>query len=217
MKKLWSAAKARPYVALYALGAACLLIGMLAGFVGDSVLYATGRLYEQTVCADDTALYTLVNMTREGDVFTADTGDAQLLLAPGQRIRTLRLEAEYETAAANEMDLYYHLPGGGYSARLRVWPTLSRDGQSWIYHLPLITGQNIRLDLADQSGVSLHLMRIVLNERPAWYTYFIPSLWQLFWLGVLPGLAGCALALVRDAFHFGRTRPAAGRQKGSAT
>ena len=174
---------------------------MLASFLFDTLSYATGRIREQTITLEDTGVYTLVNMTREGDTLTAATGDAQLLLHPGQPIRTLRLVAEYETPGTNEMDLYYHLPGGGYSAQLRVWPLLLADGASWGYRLPLITGQNIRLDLADQSGVAVRVEKLVCNERPAWYTYFVPSLWQLLWLAAAPGLAGCLLALLREAAH----------------
>jgi hypothetical protein len=212
MKKLWNAAKAHPFRALYLLGAVCLAAGMLLTFLSDTVFYAAGRLSEQTVTPADTGLYQLVNMTQDGNVFTADTGDAQFLLAPGQRIRTLRLKAEYLTPESNEMDLYYHLPGMGYSARLRVWPALSEDGQSWIYRLPPVAGRNIRLDLADQSGVALRMDEIIINEKPAWYSYFLPSLWQLLWLGVLPGLAGCAVLLVREPGRQNHNR-----QKGSAT
>ncbi|MCI2047009.1 MAG: hypothetical protein LKJ90_04770 [Faecalibacterium sp.] len=201
MKQLWKKAGQHPTAAFYALGAAGLILWMLASFCWDTVCYATGRIREQTITLDDTSLYALANMAWQGDTLTAETGDAQLILQPGQRIRTLRLVAQYQTPGTNEMDLYYHLPGGGYSAQLRVWPTLAADGASWEYRLPLITGQNIRLDLADQSGVTVRVEKLVCNERRAWYTYFVPSLWQLLWLAAVPGLAGCLLALLRDAAH----------------
>ena len=96
-----------------------------------------------------------------------------------------------------EKDLYYHLPGFGYTPLLRVWPASQPDG-SWLYTLPRFAGQGLRLDLADSAGVRLELEAIVLNERlPAW-RYFVPSVWQLFWLAALPGLAGCAVTLKRE-------------------
>ena len=119
------------------------------------------------------------------------------LLNPGTLVRRLRLVARYEGEASAEKDLYYHLPGFGYTSRLRVWPTAQPDG-SWLYTLPRFAGQGLRLDLADTAGVAVELTAIVLNERQPWQEYFIPSAWQLFWLAVLPGLAGCALTLKRE-------------------
>ena len=71
------------------------------------------------------------------------TGDAQLLLNPGTLVRRLRLVARYEGEASAEKDLYYHLPGFGYTSRLRVWPTAQPDG-SWLYTLPRFAGQGLR-------------------------------------------------------------------------
>ena len=136
-------------------------------------------------------------MENAGGVLTSTTGDAQLLLNPGTLVRRLRLVARYEGEASAEKDLYYHLPGFGYTPRLRVWPTAQPDG-SWLYTLPRFAGQGLRLDLADTAGVAVELTAIVLNERRPWQEYFIPSAWQLFWLAVLPGLAGCALTLKRE-------------------
>ena len=76
-------------------------------------------------------------------------------------------------------------------------PTAQPDG-SWLYTLPRFAGQGLRLDLADTAGVAVELTAIVLNERLPWQEYFVPSAWQLFWLAVLPGLAGCALTLKRE-------------------
>ena len=64
--------------------------------------------------------------------------------------------------------------------------------------MPRVAGRGLRLDLADTAGVAVQLDAIVLNERPAWQQYFIPSAWQLFWLAALPGLAGCAVTLKRE-------------------
>ena len=199
LKHWFSAARQRPFAALYLLGVVLLLLSMAGSLALDSLLYAFGVYEQKTVTLADTDQYTLVNMEESSPgVLTSTTGDAQLLLTPGTLVRRLRLVAEYE-GDGGEKDLYYHLPGMGYTPRLRVWPTAAHDGESWVYTVPRLAGQNLRLDLADTAGVSLTVTAIVLNERDAWYTYFVPGAAQLFWLAVLPGLAGCALTLRRES------------------
>ena len=187
-KEVFAAARRHPFRALYALGVVLLVLSMLGSFALDGVLYALGVYEQKTATLADTDRYILV---------TSTTGDAQLLLTPGTLVRRLRLVAAY-TGDGGEKDLYYHLPGMGYTPRLRVWPTIAPDGESWTYTLPRVAGQNLRLDLADTAGVSVQVTALILNERPAWFTYFVPGGWQLFWLAVLPGLAGCLVTLRRD-------------------
>ena len=196
LKTLWAAARRRPFRALYALGACLLALTLVGNFALDQLLYAAGLLQEKTVTLADTEQYTLVNLENAGGTLTSTTGAAQLLLSPGTLVRRLRLVARYQ-GDGGEKDLYYHLPGFGYTARLRVWPGVQPDG-SWLYTLPRFAGQGLRLDLADTAGVSLELTAIVLNERLPWRQYFIPSAWQMFWLAALPGLAGCAVTLKRE-------------------
>lgn len=199
LKHWFSAARQRPFAALYLLGVVVLLLSMVGSLALDSLLYAFGVYEQKTVTLADTSQYTLVNMEESSPgVLTSTTGDAQLLLTPGTLVRRLRLVAEYE-GDGGEKDLYYHLPGMGYTPRLRVWPTAAADGKSWVYTVPRAAGQNLRLDLADTAGITLTVTAIVLNERDAWYTYFVPGAAQLFWLAVLPGLAGCALTLRRES------------------
>lgn len=197
LKNLWTAACRRPFRAFYVLGVCLLALTLVGNFALDQLLYAAGALKEKTVTLENTEQYTLVNMERTGDGLVSTTGDAQLLLNPGTLVRRLRLVARYEGDAVCEKDLYYHLPAFGYTSRLRVWPTAREDG-SWTYTLPRFAGQGLRLDLADSAGVTVDLTAIVLNERMPWQEYFIPSAWQLFWLAVLPGLAGCAVTLKRE-------------------
>lgn len=197
LKTLWAAARRRPFRALYALGVCLLALTLVGNFALDQALYAAGLLEEKTVTLADAGQYTLVNMENAGGTLTSTTGDAQLLLQPGTLVRRLRLVARYDSEAGNEKDLYYHLPGFGYTPLLRVWPKARADG-SVSYTLPRVAGRGLRLDLADTAGVAVELDAIVLNERPAWQQYFIPSAWQLFWLAALPGLAGCAVTLKRE-------------------
>lgn len=195
-KTLWRAACRRPFRALYALGVCLLALALAGNFALDQLLYAAGLLKEKTVTPENAGQYVLVNMENTGDTLVSTTGDAQLLLSPGTLVRRLRLVAQYQ-GDGGEKDLYYHLPGFGYTPLLRVWPASQPDG-SWLYTLPRFAGQGLRLDLADSAGVRLELEAIVLNERlPAW-RYFVPSAWQLFWLAALPGLAGCAVTLKRE-------------------
>ena len=195
---IWAAARRHPFRALYALGVVLLVLSMLGSFALDGVLYTLGVYEQKTVTLADTDQYTLVNMEESAPgVLTSTTGDAQLLLTPGTLVRRLRQVAAY-TGDGGEKDLYYHLPGMGYTPRLRVWPTIAPDGESWTYTLPRTAGQNLRLDLADTAGVSVQVTALVLNERPAWTSCFVPEGWQLFWLAVLPGLAGCLVTLRRD-------------------
>lgn len=199
LKHWFSAARQRPFAALYLLGVVLLLLSMAGSLALDSLLYAFGVYEQKTVTLADTDQYTLVNMEESSPgVLTSTTGDAQLLLTPGTLVRRLRLVAEYE-GDGGEKDLYYHLPGMGYTPRLRVWPTAAHDGESWVYTLPRIAGQNLRLDLADTAGVTVTVTAIVLNEPQPWTAYFVPGAAQLFWLAVLPGLAGCALTLRRES------------------
>lgn len=197
LKTLWATARRRPFRALYALGVCLLALTLVGNFALDQLLYAAGLLEEKTVTLADAGQYTLVNMENAGGTLTSTTGDAQLLLQPGTLVRRLRLVARYDSEAGNEKDLYYHLPGFGYTPLLRVWPKARADG-SVSYTLPRVAGRGLRLDLADTAGVAVELDSIVLNERPAWQQYFIPSAWQLFWLAALPGLAGCAVTLKRE-------------------
>lgn len=197
LKTLWATARRRPFRALYALGVCLLALTLVENFALDQALYAAGLLEEKTVTLADAGQYTLVNMENAGGTLTSTTGDAQLLLQPGTLVRRLRLVARYDSEAGNEKDLYYHLPGFGYTPLLRVWPKARVDG-SVLYTLPRVAGRGLRLDLADTAGVAVELDAIVLNERPAWQQYFIPSAWQLFWLAALPGLAGCAVTLKRE-------------------
>lgn len=199
LKHWFSAARQRPFAALYLLGVVLLLLSMAGSLVLDSLLYAFGVYEQKTVTLADTDQYTLVNMEESfPGVLTSTTGDAQLLLTPGTLVRRLRLVAEYE-GDGGEKDLYYHLPGMGYTPRLRVWPTAAHDGESWVYTVPRVAGQNLRLDLADTAGVTVTVTAIVLNEPQPWTAYFVPGAAQLFWLAVLPGLAGCALTLRRES------------------
>lgn len=71
-------------------------------------------------------------------------------------------------------------------------------GRQLALHPAPVRRQGLRLDLADTAGVAVELNAIVLNDRQPWQEYFVPSAWQLFWLAVLPGLAGCALTLKRE-------------------
>ena len=199
LKHWFSAARQRPFAALYLLGVVLLLLSVAGSLALDSLLYAFGVYEQKTVTLADTDQYTLVNMEESSPgVLTSTTGDAQLLLTPGTLVRRLRLVAEYE-GDGGEKDLYYHLPGMGYTPRLRVWPTAAHDGESWVYTVPRIAGQNLRLDLADTAGVTVTVTAIVLNEPQPWTAYFVPGAAQLFWLAVLPGLAGCALTLRRES------------------
>ena len=199
LKHWFSAARQRPFAALYLLGVVVLLLSMAGSLALDSLLYAFGIYEQKTVTLGDTDQYTLVNMEESSPgVLTSTTGDAQLLLTPGTLVRRLRLVAEYE-GDGGEKDLYYHLPGMGYTPRLRVWPTAAHDGESWVYTVPRVAGQNLRLDLADTAGVTVTVTAIVLNEPQPWTAYFVPGAAQLFWLAVLPGLAGCALTLRRES------------------
>lgn len=199
LKHWFSAARQRPFAALYLLGVVLLLLSMAGSLALDSLLYAFGVYEQKTVTLADTDQYTLVNMEESSPgVLTSTTGDAQLLLTPGTLVRRLRLVAEYE-GDGGEKDLYYHLPGMGYTPRLRVWPTAAHNGESWVYTVPRIAGQNLRLDLADTAGVTVTVTAIVLNEPQPWTAYFVPGAAQLFWLAVLPGLAGCALTLRRES------------------
>lgn len=199
LKHWFSAARQRPFAALYLLGVVVLLLSMAGSLALDSLLYAFGIYEQKTVTLGDTDQYTLVNMEESSPgVLTSTTGDAQLLLTPGTLVRRLRLVADYE-GDGGEKDLYYHLPGMGYTPRLRVWPTAAHDGESWVYTVPRIAGQNLRLDLADTAGVTVTVTAIVLNEPQPWTAYFVPGAAQLFWLAVLPGLAGCALTLRRES------------------
>lgn len=197
LKTLWATARRRPFRALYALGVCLLALTLVGNSALDQALYAAGLLEEKTVTLADAGQYTLVNMENAGGTLTSTTGDAQLLLQPGTLVRRLRLVARYDSETGNEKDLYYHLPGFGYTPLLRVWPKARADG-SVSYTLPRVAGRGLRLDLADTAGVAVELDAIVLNERPAWQQYFIPSAWQLFWLAALPGLAGCAVTLKRE-------------------
>ena len=204
------AAGKRPVAALYLLGVGLLLLYLLADLALDTALYATGLLQEKTVTLADAGQYALIDLEQADDgSLTSVTGDAQLLLTPGTLVRRLRLKVGYTAGEGGEKDLYYHLPGFGYTPLLRVWPAPAADGKDLVYTVPRIAGQNLRLDLADTAGVTLRLEAIVLNERPAWYTYLIPTAWQLFWLAVLPGLAGCALTIRRGLPAPGRADPPA--------
>lgn len=197
MKRLLKCIRRRPFAALYALGAALLLLSMLAACLLDGAMYALGLLEQKTVTLADEGQHTLVNLDLTGaDTLVSTTGDAQLLLTPGARVRRLRLVADYE-GDGGEKDLYYHLPGFGYTPALRVWPTLTGAGDAWLYTVPVFAGVNLRLDLADTAGVALRLEAIVLNEPLPWYRYFLPTARQLFLLAVAPGLLGCALTLRR--------------------
>ena len=195
---------------LYLAGALLLLLSMAVTFAADTLSFATGRLHPQTITLADTEWYTLVDLAWDGaDTLTALSGDVQIHLQPGQPVRYLRLEAAYSTADSYERDLYWHLPGRGYSPRYRVWPNPGPDGV-WEYTVPLWAGQNLRLDLADQSGAEIRIHQIVLNEQPVWYTYFIPTLWQLLWLAIGPGLLACGAALAQDAVRCVRHKKEGG-------
>ena len=102
LKKLWAAARRRPFRALYALGACLLALALVGNFALDQLLYAAGLLKEKTVTLENTGQYTLVNMENNGGVLTSTTGDAQLLLNPGTLVRRLRLVARYEGEASAE-------------------------------------------------------------------------------------------------------------------
>ncbi|MBQ7859047.1 MAG: hypothetical protein IJ347_02780 [Faecalibacterium sp.] len=182
----------------YLLAAALWLVYSGAVLAFDTLCYATGRLRPQTVTLNDTALYTLEQLEYDGQSTLISTeGDPKLFLTPGQPVRTLRLVAQY-SAEGQEKDLYYHLPGRGYTAALRVWPTLTGPDE-YSYTVPFYAGQNLRLDLCDRSGVAITVQAIVLNEPQPIASYFVPSLWQLLWLTALPGLAACGLQLAAEA------------------
>ena len=165
----------------------------------DAAGYAAGRLHTQTITLADTELYTLHQLEFAGEAgatLRSTEGDSQLLLSPGQPVRTLRLVAEYSSDGC-EMDLYYHLPGRGYSQQLRCWPTRTAAGE-YSYTVPFFAGQGLRLDLCDRSNVTVWVKAIVLNEPLPWHYYLVPSPWQLFWLAAGAGLAACMLSLCRE-------------------
>jgi hypothetical protein len=200
MKKRLKALLALPTPLLCGIAAAVLWLVCAAGLLlFDTLCYATGRITQQTVTLQDTALYTLDQLEfADAETLVSTEGDSKLFLSPGQPVRRLRLEAHY-SVADSEMDLYYHLPGRGYSQKLRVWPTQTGAGE-YTYTVPFFAGQGLRLDLCDHSGVRVTAVTIHLNEPLPWYGYFIPTLWQLFWLAAGAGLAACAIELCRELF-----------------
>ena len=183
-------------------GAAAVVLWLLCGlglFVFDTVCFATGRLTPQTVTLQNEALYTLDQLVRvEENILISTEGDSKLFLSPGQPVRTVRLVAQY-SRPGSEMDLYYHLPGRGYSQSLRLWPTRTAEDE-YRYTVPFFAGQGLRLDLCDRSNIQITVTAIHLNEPQPWYSYFVPTLWQLFWLAAGAGLAACTIELCRDLF-----------------
>lgn len=183
-------------------GGAALLLWLVCAvglLVFDTVCYATGRLSPQTITLQNEAVYTLEQLDRVGeDTLVSTEGDSKMFLNPGQPVRTVRLVAQY-SRSGSEMDLYYHLPGRGYSRSLRLWPTQT-DENEYRYTVPFFAGQGLRLDLCDRSAIEVTVTAIHLNEPQPWYSYFVPSLWQLFWLAAGAGLAGCTIELCRDFF-----------------
>lgn len=192
MKKLIGRCMAHPWRFCYSVGALLLAL-WLAGNAGlDALCFAAGRLRTEKITLADTGRYLLVNMEQVDDTtLLARNGDAQLHLITGQRVRSLRVVGQLPTGA--EKDLYYHLPGMGYSPLFRVWPESGPDGTEERYLLPQLTGSNLRLDLADTGGTEVTVQEIVINEPRLLAARLVPSLWQLFWLLILPGLAASAV------------------------
>lgn len=185
--------------------AALWLACAVARLAFDAIGYATGRLHTQTITLADTEYYTLYGLERTGeDALLSTDWDAQLLLTPGQSVRTLRLIARYSRDTC-EKDLYYHLPGQGYTQRLRVWPTRT-GAEEYRYAVPLYAGQNLRLDLCDETGVEVTGLTIVLNEPQPLWRYFLPTLWQLFWLAAAAGLTACGLSAAMGAAGLRNSR-----------
>ena len=198
--KRWGALTRLPVPVLCAAAAAVLWLAWGAGLLlFDTVCGAVGRITPQTVTLSDTALYTLDQLEAvDADTLRSTEGDPKLFLNPGQPVRTVRLVAQY-SAEGSEMDLYYHLPGRGYDPNLRLWPTLTAPGE-YTYTLPFYAGQGLRLDLCDRIGVEVTITEIRLNEPQPWYSYYVPSLWQLFWLAAGAGLAACTIETCRELF-----------------
>ncbi len=184
----------------YTLAILLFVAGGAISAVWDAVCYQTGRFTTQTITLADSELYVLNDFTLVGDdVLYAQTGDPSILLMPGQQVRRITVILADDSTSA-ERDLYYHLPGLGYSPFLRVWPTISADTTAYTYELPLITGQNIRLDLCDRSGASVRVVAFIINEPLPLWAYVTPSAWDCFWLCVLPAIAACVLLLCGDAY-----------------
>ena len=84
LKKLWAAARRRPFRALYALGACLLALALVGNFALDQLLYAAGLLKEKTVTLENTGQYTLVNMENNGGsdilMISGSTGSVPMTL-----------------------------------------------------------------------------------------------------------------------------------------
>ncbi len=182
----------------YAVAIIILVFCLLVPFLYDTLAYALGFMWPEEITLTQSEKYALHGLTlTEEQTLLSTSSDAYMIVNANQTVRRVSVVADYNGKNA-ERDLYYRYKGFGFTPNLRVWPVLSSDAKAYNYNLPLLTAENVRLDLADAAQTEIHLYKIIINEPLAWYSYFVPSVWQLFWFLMLPAVANGGIMVFID-------------------
>ncbi len=185
-------------VKCYILAIIILALCLLVPFLYDTLAYALGFMWHEEITLTQSEKYELHGLTlTDEQTLLSTSSDAYMIINASQTVRRVSVVANYNGKNA-ERDLYYRYPSIGFSPNLRAWPVLSNDAKAYNYSLPLLTASTVRLDLADAEQTQINVQSIIINAPLAWYSYFIPSIWQFFWFLTLPVLVNSGIMVVKD-------------------
>ena len=192
------------------IAAACYLAALLvwlcigtAHLAGDGIAALRGRMPETMLKASD---FTLMDLNPVGNVLSCASADPQMHWTNTQniRVRGVTLRAVYDKLP-QEICLYYLLEGQtDFSREQRVFPTQRADG-SYVFMLPRTDIAALRLDVCSAYCV-ISDFSLTLNTPAAFWQYYLPGWWGMFELLLYPGLAACAISLVRQGWLLFRRR-----------
>ncbi len=180
------------------LAALALWLGLaLADYIGD------GLRAEAALNPADAVPH---NTDNAGDGwFVTQNADPQLVFAYlDADVRVVRMGFE-TNGQPGEMELFYTREGLAFSPRQRVIGVPQDDG-SYLYFLPAGRAAALRIDLGTRGGVPVRVTGIGLNPRLPAAHYFVPGLYMLAALAVLPALACAGIFTIIEWVGFCRRR-----------
>lgn len=209
MKKLF---KEKPGAVLcgvcYAVGLLLVLAVHFVGFVQNRAAYANGTLVHEELTLADFELLELVE-TEEGLVSTG--GDPQLLLRDVERrVENIYIEMESTLPVRQQMALWAPV---GTDYNIDEMAYARQSGEGTVFWLPAAGGQSLRIDPTSVPGNVMKIHTIEINRPRPFYAFFIFTPNELLVLAVLPALAACGLALLREGFGALRARKAGEKAK----
>lgn len=178
-------------LASYAAGLLLFVLFQLLCFAQNRIAYANGTLMEKTLAVADFNLQEM-EIKEDGSLLCLG-GDPQLILKDQSlKVENISLDFSYSMHPLL-VNVFWAKPGQSYSLKQMAYPQKSQSG---VFLLPAAGGQNLRVDPGTKAGNRIVVNSIVVNQKRAFYLFFVPSAGQVIVWVLGTGLAACTASLL---------------------